>query len=182
MSKYFPFDPTEEQSLFIKTDCVESLYTGEQGYGKTTAILMSLLNDVSSHDRWECVYFGSSREKTEKAMKTVAEWASGHDNLVCDGRRIYFPNGSRFLFLTVDPGTIPEGICGLEIQSAGIDDIHLHEDYSYLYLFSRIRRKDPGIQNNPKLRSACPADSIPKWLRKRVDEPCKHGFMMVEAK
>ncbi len=189
---FCPHEPTERQRAFLELDCLEALYGGAAGGGKSDALLMGALQyahvpgyaallvrrTFADLNLPEAIM---DRAKTW-LMGTGAQWnANDHRwSLPC-------PGGG---FSTLSFGYLDTEQDKYRYQSAGFHYIGCDEGTQfpeswYRYLFSRLRRPMSGPVSKVPLRmrmGSNPGGIGHKWVHRRFVDPATAEGAFVPAK
>ncbi len=178
---FCPHNPWPRQKAFLALDCLEALYGGAAGGGKSDAILMAALQYVHvpgyralllRRTYPDLSLPGAIMDRSKEwLMGTGAEW---HDLNKCWS----FPSGAKITFGYLDTERDKYRYQGAELQFVGFDELTQFPAGWYLYLFSRLRR----IVGQPvplRMRGATNPGGIGhEWVKKRfIDEPGDRVFV-----
>jgi len=182
-NQYLPHQPTAKQQTFLDLDCLEALYGGAAGGGKTDALLHAALQ-YAHVPGYAAMLF--RRTYTELALPdaimarshewfagTQAHW-SGLD------KRWAFPTDSgapsTLTFGYLDGPNDHMRYQGMAAQFYGLDELTHYRQRQYQYLFSRLRRLQ-GSDVPLRMRGATnPGGFGHDWVRQRFNIPDKVDF------
>lgn len=179
--RYCPHDPTGKQQRFLELDCLEALYGGAAGGGKSDALLMAALMFVGVQG-YSAILF--RRTYTDLAlpgaiMDRAYEWLSGSAAHWNDRDKVWtFPTGARLAFGYLDGPRDHFRYQSAEFQFVGFDELSQFEERQYRYLFSRLRRK-AGMDVPIRMRGATNPGGIGHdWVKDRfLDNPGERVFV-----
>jgi len=173
---YCPHAPTPRQQQFLGLDCLEALYGGAAGGGKSDALLMAALQYVHVP--------GYSALLLRRTFADLAlpgalidrsrAWLTGTDARPNEQlKRWTFPSGAQIAFGYCETEADVFRYQGAEFQFIGIDELtQFPNESQYLYLFSRLRRlKSTDVPLRVRAASN-PGGPGHEWVRRRfVDKP-----------
>jgi predicted phage terminase large subunit-like protein len=144
LTKYIPIVPTPAQAAFLIRPEKESLFGGQAGPGKSTALLTAALQYVDLPD-----YAALLLRRTLKELSLPGGLMQvGHSWLVrsdarwdFDNKTWHFPSGATLTFGYLDTEADLERYQGSEYQFIGMDEAAQFEEAWYTYLMSRLRRE-----------------------------------------
>lgn len=167
---YIPTKPFQKQSLFIITPEAEALYGGQAGGGKSEALLMAGLQWVEDPD-----YAGLILRRTYKdlalpgaLMDRAHEWLQPTDAHWNGTDKTWeFPSGSTLSFGYLQHENDKYQYQSSEFQFIAFDELTQFTESQYLYLFSRLRRKE-GSQIPLRIRAGSNPGGIGhEWVKNR---------------
>jgi len=168
---YCPHAPTDPQRRFLELDTREAFYGGAAGGGKSDALLMAALQFA---DRPGCSALLLRRtfpdlRQPGALMDRLAKWLAptGATWREID-RRWTFPSGATITFGYAESlADIERAYQGAEYQFVGIDELGQWREPEYLYLLSRVRRRE-GSRVPLRMRAAGNPGGIGHaWVKRR---------------
>jgi predicted phage terminase large subunit-like protein len=169
-NQYIPTQPYTKQLDFLLTPETEALYGGQAGGGKSEAILMAGLQWVEDPD-----YSGLILRRTYKdlalpgaLMDRAHEWLQTTDAHWNGTDKTWeFPTGSTLSFGYLAHENDKYQYQSSEFQFIAFDELTQFTESQYLYLFSRLRRKE-GCQIPLRIRSGSNPGGIGhEWVKDR---------------
>jgi predicted phage terminase large subunit-like protein len=167
---YIPTQPFSKQLEFLNTPETEALYGGQAGGGKSEALLMAGLQWVE-----DPTYSGLILRRTYKdlalpgaLMDRAHEWLQTTDAHWNGTEKTWeFPSGSTLSFGYLAHENDKYQYQSSEFQFIAFDELTQFTESQYLYLFSRLRRKE-GSQIPLKIRSGSnPGGVGHEWVKTR---------------
>lgn len=167
---YIPTNPFKKQLEFLLTPETEALYGGQAGGGKSESILMAALQWVEDPD-----YAGLILRRTYKdlalpgaLMDRAHEWLQPTDAHWNGTEKTWeFPCGSTLSFGYLAHENDKYQYQSSEFQFIAFDELTQFTESQYLYLFSRLRRKE-GSQIPLRLRAGSnPGGVGHEWVKSR---------------
>ena len=174
LTKYIKNTPTPKQSAFLCLDCLEALYGGSAGGGKSDALLAAALQYVDEPD-YAAILFRKSYADLSlpgSLMDRAREWLTPFVNTGevrwQDKTKTYtFPSGATLTFGYLDTEADKYKYQGSEFQFVGFDELTQLSEPNYRYLFSRLRRLQ-GSKVPLRIRSASnPGGQGHTWVKNR---------------
>jgi phage terminase large subunit-like protein len=174
---WIPHEPWPKQRAFLDLPCLEALYGGAAGGGKSEALLMAALSHVHvpgyaalilRRDTQRLNLAGGLIPRSHEWLAgTAATWSGSQ-------KRWTFPTGG-------EPATLTFGYLrdrqdkyrygSSEFQFIAFDELTECPEDDYLFLFSRLRRKR-GLSAPLRMRSASnPGNLGHLWVRGRFIHP-----------
>jgi hypothetical protein len=169
-TRYVPHTPHAQQAAFLSLDCLEALYGGAAGGGKSDALLMAALQYIHVPG-YAAILFRRTYQDLAlpgAIMSRSHEWLSG-TRAKWDGlnRRWHFPAGASLSFGYLDSENDRYRYQSAEFQFVGFDELTQFPETWFRYLFSRLRKKD-GMQVPLRMRGATNPGGIGhEWVRRR---------------
>jgi hypothetical protein len=175
---YIPHEPTARQHAYLWLDCIEAMYGGAAGGGKSDAMLMAALQyiDVPGYAAillrktyTELMLEGALLDRAQKWLAhTDASWNG-------ETRKFTFPSGATLTFGYLANMKDRARYQSSEFQFIGFDELTAFEETDYRFMFSRLRRT--GDINVPlRMRSATnPGGRGHKWVYDRFIKPFIEG-------
>ena len=167
---YIPNKPFYKQLQFILTPETEGLYGGQAGGGKSEALLMAGLQWVQDPQ-----YAGLILRRTYKdlalpgaLMDRSHEWLDTTDAHWNGTDKTWeFPGGGTLSFGYLQHENDKYQYQSSEFQFIAFDELTQFTESQYLYLFSRLRRKE-GMQIPLRIRSGSNPGGIGhEWVKHR---------------
>ncbi len=180
-TSFVPHAPHPKQAEFLELDCLEALYGGAAGGGKSDALLMAALQ-YAHVPGYSAILF--RRTYTDLSlpgaiMDRSHEWLSGTAAKWNDRDKTWlFPSGATLTFGYLDGPRDHVRYQGAEFQFIGFDELTQFLERQYTYLFSRLRRAR-GILAPLRMRAASnPGDIGHEWVKRRfLDAPEERAFV-----
>lgn len=181
-ARFSPHEPTPKQQSFLELDCLEALYGGAAGGGKSDALLMAALKYVHLPG-YAAILF--RRTYTELALPE-AIMSRSHDWLA--GSRAHwngtdkcwkFPEGATLSFGYLDSPQDHTRYQSSAFQFVGFDELTHFRERQYRYLFSRLRKL--ASSDIPlRMRGATnPGGTGHDWVKRRFAIPDTVDFSRV---
>lgn len=142
-SEFIPHHPTERQQAFLELDCIEGLFGGAAGGGKSDALLMAALRNVHVPG-YSAILF--RRTFADLALPGALiprshQWLGGTTARYSDNRKTWsFPSGATLSFGYLDKPLDKYRYQSSEFQFIGFDELTQFRRDDYTYLFSRLRK------------------------------------------
>ena len=156
MTPFIPHKPTAKQQAFLLLNCLEALWGGAAGGGKTDALLMAALQwvDVPGYNALllrrtfaDLALPGAIMDRSHDWLRgTAAEWNDREKTWT-------FPSGARLTFGYLQGDHDKYRYQGTELSFCGFDELTQFQEEQYTYLFSRLRRPE-GSDVPLRMRSA----------------------------
>lgn len=184
-NEYIPHEPFPKQAAFAELDCLEALYGGAAGGGKSDALLMGALR-FAHVPEYSGILF--RRTYTELALPDAImarshEWLSGtraHWNGI--DKRWAFPTDGAPATLSFGYMDAPNDHVryqGAAFQYVGFDELTHFRERQYRYMFSRMRRL--GKSSVPlRMRGGTnPGGVGHDWVKRRFGIPDTVDFSRI---
>lgn len=161
---------TSRQAEFLALDCLESLYGGSAGGGKSDALLMAALQYIH-HPGYAALLLrrtfadlslpGALMNRAHDWWRpTAAKW---HEQT----KTWTFPSGATITFGYLEAENDKYRYQGSELQFLAFDEATQFSETQYRYLLSRLRRK-AGVEIPLRARCASnPGGVGHEWVRQR---------------
>lgn len=179
---YVPHEAHPQQAKFLGLDCIEALYGGAAGGGKSDALLMAALQYVHVPGYAAILFRRTYKDLALPGaiMSRSHEWLANTrahwDGVNCRWR---FPSGASLSFGYLDSENDKFRYQSAEFQFVGFDELTQFPEGWFRYLFSRLRRKD-GMPVPIRMRGATNPGGIGhEWVRRRYlsDDPDAPPFV-----
>lgn len=178
---YCPHTPSPKQMEFLSLDCMEALYGGAAGGGKSDALLMAALQYIDVPGYAALLF---RRTHTDVLMPNAIgarsiDWLRPHGikwnaSLLC----WTFPSGAKIQFGYMDSPMDRYRYQSSEFQLIGFDELTQFREEDYLYLFSRLRKTE-SVNVPCRMRSASNPGGIGHdWVKARfITQPEDRVFI-----
>ncbi len=170
LTKYVPSQPHPKQQAFLWLPHREALFGGAAGGGKSEALLMAALQYVDVPG-YAAILF--RRTYTDLAlpralMDRAQQWLHGTDAGWDERDKTWrFPNGASLTFGYLDHEQAKFRYQSAEFQFVGFDELTQFSESQYLFLFSRLRRRE-GQTIPLRMRAASnPGGMGHEWVKAR---------------
>ena len=170
---YVPHAPHPPQRSFLELDCMEALYGGAAGGGKSDALLMAALRyvDVPGYAALILRKTYTDLALPGAIMDRAKTWLAGTDARWNDTeKRFTFPTGASLTFGYLQSENDKYRYQSAEFQFVAFDELTQFEKADYLYLFSRCRKPSEGPLADVPLRvrgASNPGGRGHRWTRSR---------------
>lgn len=174
LSRYVPHRPEPKQAKFLALDCLEALYGGAAGGGKSDALLMDALENVHVPG-YAAILFRrtySDLALPEAIMDRSHQWLAGTDaHWSGDTKTWRFPSGATLSFGYMDNDKDRYRYQGAAFQYLGWDELTQFPRAWYLYLLSRLRRLQGSTVPLKSRGATNPGGVGHKWVHERFVDP-----------
>ncbi len=170
---FMPQAPEPKQAEFLALDCLEALYGGAAGGGKSSALLMAALQYVHIPGYAALILRrtfadlslpGAIMDRAHDWLHgTGAKW-NGQD------KRWTFPSGATLTFGYCETAKDVYRYQGMEVQFVGVDELTQWPEQSYRYLMSRLRRLEGSAVPVRARAASNPGGIGHDWVRRRFVE------------
>lgn len=165
-----PQAPTPKQAEFLALDCLEALYGGAAGGGKSSALLMAALQHVHVPGYAALILRRTYADLSLPGaiMDRAHDWLQG-TGAAWNGteKRWTFPSGAILQFGYCETAKDVYRYQGAEFHFIAIDELTQWPEQPYRYLFSRLRRAE-GSAVPPRMRAASNPGGIGhEWVKRR---------------
>lgn len=171
---FCPHEPQAKQRAFLELDCLEAMYGGAAGGGKSDALLMAAL-EFAHVPGYAAILF--RRTYTELALPEAImarshEWLSDTSaSWNGDRKQWRFPSGATLSFGYLDGPRDHLRYQSAAFQFIGFDELTQFPELHYRYLFSRLR-KLVGSPVPLRMRGATnPGGPGHEWVKARWGIP-----------
>ena len=170
LEQYCPHRPTPHQEAFLRLQCLEALYGGAAGGGKSDAQLMAALQYVDVPG-YSAIIFRRTYQDLALADGLIPrshEWLTGKDaRYAADTHTWHFPSGATVAFGYMDGPNDHYRYQGSAYQFIGWEELTQFEEYKYLFMFSRMRALE-GSSVPLRVRSTSNPGGIGhRWVKRR---------------
>lgn len=173
--EYSPHKPTPRQMAFLGLECLEALYGGAAGGGKSDALLMAALQYahvpgyaalILRRTYADLALPGAIMDRAKSWL--IPQGVPWNDK----DKRFTFPSGATLTFGYLDTEQDRYRYQGAELQYVGFDELTQFPEQWYRYLLSRLRRLQ-GASVPIRARAASnPGGVGHDWVRRRfVEQP-----------
>ncbi len=170
---FLPQEPTPRQAEFLGLTCLEALYGGAAGGGKSSALLMAALQYVHvpgyaaillRRTYADLALPGAIMDRSHDWLQgTGATWNQ-------QDKRWTFPSGASLSFGYLETERDKYRYQGAELQFIGVDELTQWTEPAYRYLLSRLRRL-AGVDVPLRARAASNPGGIGHdWVRRTFVE------------
>lgn len=183
-AQYIPHTPHPQQAKFLALDCLEALYGGAAGGGKSDALLMAALQYVHvpgysalllRRTYADLALPGAIMDRASSWLATTAARWNGVD------KRWTFPSGATLSFGYMDTERDRYRYQGAELQFIGFDELTQFPEKWYRYMFSRLRKLEAHAVPTRMRAATNPGGLGHEWVKRRFIDP-EHGPPFVPAK
>jgi len=183
-ARFIPHKPHAKQKEFLKLDCLEALYGGAAGGGKSDALLMAALQyvDIPSYSALLLRRSYTDLSLPGAIMDRSHDWLEGSGALWNDrDKRWTFPSGATLTFGYLDNERDKYRYQSAEFQFIGFDELTQFPEGWYAYLLSRLRRlQDSRIPLRARSASN-PGGVGHDWVLRRFISQENEGHRFVPA-
>lgn len=181
---YTPHSPHPKQSEFLALDCLEALYGGAAGGGKSDALLMAAAQYVHVPDYSALILRRTYADLSlpHAIMDRAKSWWIPQGVRWDDkNKRFTFPSGATVTFGYLDTERDRYRYQGAELQFVAFDELTQFPKAWYIYLLSRLRRA-AGSVVPLRVRSASNPGGIGHdWVKQRFMGDVLDGRVFVPA-
>lgn len=155
LERYCPHTPTERQAEFLALDCLEGLYGGAAGGGKSDALLMAALQHVNVPGYGALLLRRTFPELkgSDGLIERSKAWLQDTDATYSASDRVWtFPSGAKLYFGHMQHEADKTLYQGHALQYVGYDETTHFLESQWTYLLTRIRRPVQGPLSKVPLR------------------------------
>lgn len=169
-TSYIPLKPTSKQLAFLLLPCLEALFGGAGGPGKSAALLMGALQYVNSPSYAALLIRKTFTDLSlpSALMDVAASWLSGTEAKWSDVEKTWhFSSGATLTFGYLDTTKDKFRYQSAAFQYIGFDELTQFPEMDYTFMFSRLRRL-AGSDIPLRMRGASnPGNIGHDWVKKR---------------
>ena len=185
-SEYWPHEPTPRQTAFLLLDCLEAMYGGAAGGGKSDAILMAALQYVDVPGYAALILRRTFQDLAlpDAIMDRAAAWLAPTDAVWSEAEKTWtFPSGATLTFGYLQSDKDRYRYQSAQFQFIGFDELTQFTERQYRYLFSRLRRLG-NVDVPLRMRSASNPGGVGHlWVKQRfIVEGKSHKRIFIPAK
>ncbi len=184
-TRWCPHEPFPNQQAFLALTCLDALYGGAAGGGKSDALLMAALQFVHEPGYAAILFRRTYADLALPGaiMDRSQEWLAGTDATWNGEKKTWtFPSGATLSFGYLDNERDRFRYKSSEFQFIGFDEGTEFPEKWCLYLFSRLRRLK-GSTVPLRFRVATNPGGIGhKWVKKRYVDPDTANAPFVPSK
>jgi len=169
-SQYIPHDPTPQQAKFLALDCLEALYGGAAGGGKSDALLMAALQYVHVPGYSALILRRTLQDLALEGaiMDRAKKWLIGTEAVWNEQKkRFTFPSGAVLQFGYCETANDVYRYQGAECQFIAIDELTQWPERPYRYLFSRLRKLVGSVVPLRMRSGSNPGGIGHEWVKRR---------------
>jgi hypothetical protein len=176
---YMPYAPHVRQHAFLWLDCLEALFGGAAGGGKSDALLMAALQYVDTPG-YAAILFRKTMTDLKLPGSLIPrshDWLAGTDASWNGSENTWtFPSKATLTFGYMRNDDERHRYRSTEFQYIGWDELTDFTRLQYTYMFSRLRRLSSAEDVPLRVRAATnPGGRGHEWVKRRfitrVDEP-----------
>lgn len=179
-----PQEPTPKQAEFLRLDCLEALYGGAAGGGKSSALLMAALEYVHVPGYAALLLRRTFADLSLPGaiMDRAQHWLQGTGAVWNErDKRWTFPSGATLTFGYCETAKDVFRYQGSELQFIGVDELTQWPEQSYRYLLSRLRRPEGSTLPLRARAASNPGGIGHDWVRRRFVEAADPARRFVGA-
>lgn len=181
---FMPQEPTAKQAEFLRLDCLEALYGGAAGGGKSSALLMAALEHVHVPGYAALLLRRTFADLSLPGaiMDRAHVWLQGTGATWNErDKRWTFPSGATLTFGYCETAKDVFRYQGSELQFIGVDELTQWPEQSYRYLLSRLRRLQGSTVPLRARAASNPGGIGHDWVRRRFVEAADPARRFVGA-
>jgi len=184
-TKYIPLKPTPKQLAFLLLPCLEALFGGAGGPGKSVGLLMAALQYVDTKDYAALIIRRTYADLSLPGalMEVSRSWLTNTDARWSDMEKSWhFPAGASLTFGYLDNIRDLDRYQSAAFQFIGFDELTQFPERYYTYMFSRTRRL-MGSSVPIRMRSASnPGNIGHDWVKRRFMDERSTARVFLPAK
>lgn len=181
---FCPQQPTEKQREFMALDCLEALYGGAAGGGKSSALLMAALQHIHVPGYAALILRRTYADLSLPGaiMDRAHDWLRGTGAVWNErDKRWTFPSGASLSFGYLETDKDKYRYQGAELQFIGVDELTQFPEQSYRYLLSRLRRLEGHAVPLRARAASNPGGIGHEWVKRRFLDSTNPGRRFVPA-
>ncbi len=178
--------PTAKQEEFLKLNCLEALYGGAAGGGKSSCLLMAALQYVDHPGYSALILRRTYRDLALSGalMDRAKEWLAGTAARWNEIQHCWtFPSGAKLQFGYMETDADKYRYQGAEFQGIFPEELTQFTESQYTYLFSRLRRLKGSDVPLRMWGASNPGGLGHNWVKQRfIIEGEKYNRIFVPAR
>jgi hypothetical protein len=180
---FIPQQPTSKQAEFLSLTCLEALYGGAAGGGKSSALLMAALEyaHVPGYAALILRRTYADLSLPGAIMDRSHDWLQGKAEWNDRDKRWTFPTGATLSFGYCETARDVFRYQGAELQFVGWDELTQFPEQPYRYLLSRLRRLQGSSVPLRSRAASNPGGIGHDWVRRRFVESADTERQFVPA-
>lgn len=189
LTRWIPGDPTAPQAAFLLLTCLEALFGGSAGPGKSWALLAGALQyvDVPGYAALLLRRTYPQLTQSEGLIPRSHEWLRGTDAVWSEKHTTWtFPSGATVKFGSMQYDNDRFQYQGGAYQYVGFDELTHFTETQFRYMFSRLRRPQNGPLSHVPLRvraASNPGGAGHDWVKRRfLTEGRQAGRIFIPAR
>jgi hypothetical protein len=182
MTRWCPQIPTPKQAAFVALGCLEALFGGSAGPGKSSGLLMAGLQYVDVPNYAALILRKTYKDlaKPGAIMDRAGEWLRNTSARWNNEQHTWtFPSGARLAFGHLETEADKYEYQSAEFQFIGWDELTQFPESQYTYLLSRLRRLSGSTIPLRSRGATNPGGLGHGWVKARfVDEKTRKGVFI----